>query len=141
MSACTGVIIRKPKKKRGFSVTVCIAAIYQNSHLICISDRMITSGDIEFEQSNSKIISLTNSIVVMTAGDGNLQEQLLAVARTFVDKKIKADPKKWIQVVDVANLYRDTFIKLRKDSIERYILSQYGLTYDTLYKSAEELVG
>jgi 20S proteasome alpha/beta subunit len=131
--------VKLVKRRRKTSVTVCIAAIYQNNQIIGISDRMITTGDIEFEPKNSKIISLTNSIVVMTAGDGNLHEQILTVARTYVTKRISAKKNDWIAVADIANLYRDTYIKIKKDTIERDILSRYGLTYDSYTSRQKQL--
>jgi 20S proteasome alpha/beta subunit len=120
-------------------MTVCIAAIYNNNAILGATDRMITSGDVEFEPSTSKIISLTNSIAVMTAGDGNLQEQILADAHAFVGKRVAANHKKWIPVIDVANFYRDTYIKIRKDTIEREILGRYDLTYDTFTTRQKQL--
>lgn len=115
-------------------MTVCIAAIYNNNSILGVSDRMITSGDIQFDRPQRKIISLTNSIAVMTAGNTNVQTQLYTMVTSFIKKKLDANPTKWIQVEDVATFYRDSYIQLRKELAERSVLAPYGLTYETFIK-------
>ena len=57
-------------------MTVCIAAIAGKT-VIGASDRLVTAGDVQFEPSRPKIRALTNSVVVMTAGDAWLQAEVL----------------------------------------------------------------
>ena len=61
-------------------VTVCIAARAETL-IVGTSDRMLTSGDVQFEPSaGMKLIPLTNSLFMMTAGDAGLQAQIGIVA-------------------------------------------------------------
>lgn len=120
-------------------MTVCISAIYNNNSVIGVSDRMITSGDIEFEPPQSKIIQLTTSIAVMTAGDTNLQTQILLKIISIVREKIAAHPDKWIPVKHVADLYRDCYLELTFNSAEKAILYPYGLTYDKFVARQKEM--
>jgi len=118
-------------KDGGNKMTVCIAAIYNGNSILGISDRMITAGDVQFEPPSPKIVDVTNSIVVMTAGDANIQTQLLNTISPIIINKVNAEPQKWISVSEVADLYRNTYIKIRSDLAEKAILSPYGLDYDS----------
>jgi hypothetical protein len=119
-------------------MTVCIAAICQDNTIIAAADRMMTSGDVQFESRHNpslpygeKIIPLTKSICVMIAGDSSLQvEILLSVYRT-VSARVTAEPDNWWKVKDVALLYMDAYAKIRNDMTERQILSKFGLNHET----------
>ena len=112
-------------------MTVCIAAIYNTSSILGISDRMITAGDIEFEPPQTKIFALTSSITLMIAGDYNLQTQIYLKANEEVQKKIAFNPKKWVSVKEVAEIFRDTYLELKREAAERAVLQPFGLTYRT----------
>jgi hypothetical protein len=57
-------------------MTVCIAARAERI-VIGATDRMLTAGDVQFEPSaGSKIILLSSSIFMMTAGDAALQAEI-----------------------------------------------------------------
>lgn len=120
-------------------MTVCIAAIYNDNSILGVSDRMLTSGDIKFEPPASKIANITSSIAVMSAGDTSLITQLLDEANSFVTDRLAKEPKKWIPVVDVANHYRDTYIRLRADMAEKTILAPYKLDHKTFLASQKEM--
>lgn len=110
-------------------MTVCIAAIYNNNAILGVSDRMITAGDIQFEPPAPKIVNLTNSIAVMTAGDSNLQTRLLSEASTHVRERIDEEPEKWIPVRDVATFYKEAYSRIRISEAEAQILAPLGLDY------------
>jgi len=55
-------------------MTVCIAAVCEGNILIGASDRMLTSGDIQFQPPTTKIYTFTTSINVMTSGDAGFQD-------------------------------------------------------------------
>jgi hypothetical protein len=94
---------------------------------------MVTGGygDITFEPPASKILNLTNSIAVLTAGDQSLQLQVFQMASIEIGKLIAAEPAKWIDISRAANIYSKCFYKLRKKLIENQVLLPLGLNYDT----------
>jgi 20S proteasome alpha/beta subunit len=120
-------------------MTVCIAAIYQGSSIIGVSDRMITAGDIQFEPPASKINKVTTSIAIMTAGDANIQQQLIDAARSYINKKIDEDPDKWLSISDIAEFYRDCYIELRSKLAEKALLAPLGLTYESFLEKQKEM--
>ena len=89
-------------------MTVCVAAISQLT-IVGASDRMLTSGDIEFEPPISKLHNLTESICIMIAGDISLQAEILY----SVMKDVEAAPENW-RVSEVANMYYNSFEQIRR---------------------------
>lgn len=122
-------------------MTVCIAAIYNNNSIICVSDRMITGGygDITFEPPIPKILQFTSAITALTAGDQNIQMQVYNRTRKMVDEKIAKNPEEWLSVADVARMYSDNFYEVRAEMIEGEVLSQYGLTMDSFIAKQKEM--
>ena len=79
-------------------MTVCIAA-RAGPNLIGASDRMLTSGDIQFEPPHtSKLINPTNSLALMQAGDAALNTEILVELNQFVIDRVKTDPDTWVRV-------------------------------------------
>jgi hypothetical protein len=115
------------RRKESCPVTVCIAAIYENSGIIGASDRMLTAGDVQFEPSVPKIRFWTNSIGSLIAGDANLQAEIAAGVRTGVSDLI-AQSTTWVKVKDVASLYKRECDNALRGLAERRILTPYGLT-------------
>jgi len=111
----------------GVPVTVCIAAIFENSGIVAASDRMLTAGDVQFEPSVPKIRFWTNSIGSLIAGDANLQAEVGAEVREGTNDLIK-NATGWVKVKDIANLYKREVDKSLRGLAERRILSPYGLT-------------
>jgi 20S proteasome alpha/beta subunit len=99
---------------------------------------MLTSSNTQFEPHARKIVKVTTSIAVMTAGDANVQQQLLVEAKEFVKQWI-ATNKAWIPVERIATLYRDKYIELRAQLAEKEILLPQGLTYETFLSKQNEL--
>jgi 20S proteasome alpha/beta subunit len=120
-------------------VTVCIAAIYNKNSIIGVSDRMITAGDIQFQPPARKIIPVTSSIVIMTAGDANVQQQLLTATSTYIDKRLAVDSKTWIPVKDIANFYRNRYTEINAEEAEKAILVPQGLTFETFLRKQKEM--
>ena len=57
-------------------LTACIA-IRSHSAVFMVSDRMLASGDIQFEPPAEKIMFLTNSIAVMASGDSAFHHEIM----------------------------------------------------------------
>src|SRR5438045_2277879 len=72
---------RLPERKT--PVTVCIGVI-SSSMVIVATDRMITSGDIQFEQQQPKIFNVANNILALISGDIGVQTALVDSTRVAV---------------------------------------------------------
>jgi hypothetical protein len=130
----------RPKSRRlpkGTPVTVCIAALCLNGTLLIgASDRMLTAGDIiEYEPEQTKIIALTNSIVIMCAGDAALQTELIQQVSRDVDARIKSSPENWWAIRDVAFLYNRYYNLELKRRAESAVLAPLGLNSATFIQS------
>jgi 20S proteasome alpha/beta subunit len=109
-------------------MTVCIAG-RGGGYIFCASDRQVTVGDVESEQANSKILALTNSIVVLASDeDATLHAQILSDHTYRVRDRIAQDPTQWLPVGDAAKLYLDCWNKAKLDISERQFLLPLGLT-------------
>ena len=108
-------------------MTVCIAAISENVKLVGASDRMITSGDIEFEPPQPKIWQLTASIVAMYSGDTAVLTEILHAVESDVNARLLKDPDTWLAVREVADLYRAHFHAALRKRSESKILQPLGL--------------
>jgi len=84
---------------------------------------MLTSGDVQFEPSaGAKILSFTNSIFLMAAGDAGLQVQIYNSVSAEVVARIAKAPADWILVRDVVDLYVSHYNEIRKKRAEDAVL-------------------
>jgi ATP-dependent protease HslVU (ClpYQ) peptidase subunit len=119
-------------------MTVCIAAIAGKS-VIGASDRLVTAGDVQFEPNRPKIKALTNSVVVMTAGDAFLQSEILDGVSADVQAAVSADPHEWISVRSVADLYCDRWAEIKRHRAEHAILKPLGLSTETFLQEQSSM--
>ena len=119
-------------------MTVCVAAIAQGV-IFGASDRMITAGDIQFEPQQTKIYPLSNSIVAQVAGDASIQSQIMQSVAAEVKRRIQDAPKIWLNVRDVAELYRHYYEELRIMHSERDILAPLTLDRHTWISRQKEM--
>jgi 20S proteasome alpha/beta subunit len=103
-------------------VTVCVAAICNDSAVVGAADRMITAGDVEFEPPQTKIEVITSSIAIMIAGDIAVHVEILNELRGQVAAEISATPTQWLSVKNVANWYYEHFQRARNSRCEHAIL-------------------
>ncbi len=129
---------KKKYKKRRSKLTVCIAVI-NNGIILGASDRMVTANDIEFEPPVPKILTLTTSIVVLTAGDQSIQIQVFQEAYKRISAEIADEPKKWIDVSHAAEVYSECFYELRNKMIQNSIFSHYNLTFDSYISKQKQM--
>lgn len=120
-------------------MTVCVATIFDNKSIIGASDRMLTSGVIEFQPNQSKVWQLTTSIAVMVAGDIGIQSEMFQKVAPVVYDRIKAEPNNWWKVEDVAELYSKYHSELRSKRAEQEILLPLGLDQNTFIKRQQEM--
>jgi hypothetical protein len=138
------LLIKWKKQKRKAHVTVCIAAICNNGVIMGASDRMMTAGDVEFEpltqgSASSKIISLTSSIVAMTAGDAGLQAEILQRVFAIVNNRVLEQPKNWWAVKDVVDLYFQIFNEIKSERASRVFLAPFGLNAKSFIENQKQL--
>ena len=120
-------------------VTVCVAAVFNNSSILGASDRMLTAGDIQFQPQSPKIWPLSNSIAIMMAGDMGLHAQIFQAVAPIVNERIRANPNEWLKVSEIAELYSQTFFDFRLRRAEREILLPLGLNRETFISRQQQL--
>jgi hypothetical protein len=112
-------------------VTVCIAA-RSGQNIIGVSDRMLTSGDIQFEPiSTTKLHILTNSIGVLQAGDAAFNAEIMREVMSVVMSRIQSNPLEWWLLKDVAGLYVKYRNVAKRIRAEAELLEPLGLTIET----------
>lgn len=120
-------------------MTVCVAAICDGNTIIGASDRMLTAGNIQFEPFQAKTSKLTNSIVLLFAGESALQMEIMLDVQTIVNARVQKHPTTWIRVRDVAELYRKYYNKARNRRTETAILTPLGLDHRTFISKQSQL--
>lgn len=117
--------------KEGIPLTVCVAAISENTMIFGAADRMLTAGDIQFEPPDIKIMRLTSSIAIMIAGDSALHSEIFQSVYKVIYERLEVEPSEWITVKEVAELYSQFYNEVRQKCAERVILAPFGLTTET----------
>ncbi len=106
--------------------------------VICVSDRMITSGDIQFEPPAKKIYQLTSSSCMLIAGDSASQIELYQSARRAIKARLETD-QSWMTIKEVAELVADQTISFVRSRIERTVLKPFSMSMDDFLKRQPEL--
>jgi hypothetical protein len=113
-------------------VTVCVATMSRGV-IFGACDRMITSGDIEFEPDNlRKFWWFTTSVVAMWAGDAGFQAEVIQVVNRVVLARVAKQPDNWWNVADVVDEYVKAWREAKRKRAETEILSPIGLTFEKL---------
>lgn len=103
-------------------MTICIAALYeQNEGIVAISDRMLTAGDIEFEQDSLKMEMLGKNCIALLAGS--------ALVPTDVFRQLPTKVKKQGGSIDtVVDSLKDAFVKVRTKRIDERVFRPRNLS-------------
>ena len=112
-------------------MTICIAAMAADkSAVVAASDRMLSAHflSLEFDHPDSKIEQLSNSCVGLSAGDA------LPAGELFASARIVATQLQNPQVQQIASSIKDTYAKLRAQSVEEKIFKPRGITIDEFYQ-------
>jgi len=128
---------RKPASARGRPpVTVCIAAIctFRGGLLVtAASDRMITAGDIQFEQPQPKVFQLGEHSVALIFGDVSEQATVATLAqREVVTRRIG-------NMEEVAKCYAQEYEKRRLEIAEARFLRPIGFDKDSFVTRQQHL--
>ena len=126
-------------KGENIPVTVCIAAMCDEHTILGASDRMLTAGDVQFEPQETKLVQMTTSIVVMVAGDSGMQVEILQKVQADVKNRINLQPDNWLNVADVAALYRNYYNEARQARAANAILAPLGLNENTFVSRQKEM--
>jgi hypothetical protein len=87
-----------------------------------MSDRMLTSGDIEYEAAQSKIYPLGElKALCLPAGDASFHVPI------GVETSRRAVQDQLVNTGDIASLYAENYASLRRRRAERMYLAPYGL--------------
>jgi 20S proteasome alpha/beta subunit len=111
-------------------MTVCIAARSHNI-IFGVADRMITSGDVQFEPLSGKITSVTNSIAVMMSGDAAFHAEVMSELLRRAHIAINKEPNSWLSVKQTAEEYINIRAAIKARRAESHILAPLGLTHST----------
>lgn len=120
-------------------MTICIAAICEEDKIVGAADRLLTAGDIKYEPEREKIITLTNSIVAMIAGDAAFCWQVLQDVSAVVERRISANPNRWLMVREVSEMYRLSYNATRLRLAENAVLAPLGLDHETYLKEQSRM--
>lgn len=120
-------------------MTVCVAAIFEQTGILGACDRMITAGDVQFEPALPKIRYLTTSCVAMIAGDANLQADIFQGVKSEVDLQIDLEPNRWLSIREIADMYKRSCDDAIGKMAERRLLSPFGMTRADFLSRQNEL--
>lgn len=120
-------------------MTVCLAAICEGNMLVGASDCLLTADDIQFEPQQSKIFNLTRSVAVMIAGDIALQTEVVRDVHEVVLERVQREPDNWWAVRDVAEVYRQQFVRARLRKAVGRVLDPIGLDLGTFLSQQKQM--
>lgn len=130
----------RPRPKRPKSMTVCVAALcHGGKDAVGTYDCMITYGGLQFEAPEQKAIPVDKGTLVLIAGDGDLQTEILTRLKTSIADRKLSEPEKEISVAEVARLYQDAYVATWQDKAERIVLAKEGLTYKSYVEKQSTL--
>lgn len=136
-----GLQSRRKKTQRRKLMTVCTAALcHGGKDAVGTYDCMVTYGGLQFEAPEHKAIPVDKGILVLTAGDGDLQNEILTRHKALIShKKQSLQENESVTVAMAANLYQEAYVATWQDKAERKILSKQNLTYQTYLDKQKKL--
>src|SRR5262245_6404671 len=93
------------------------------------SDRMITTGDIQYEPPVRKIYTLTRSIFALGSGDASANTEIVSHAAAAISDRLAKDTS-WVRVEEAAGIVSQQVVAYRRRIAERTVLAAFGLTFD-----------
>lgn len=117
-------------------MTVCLAAIChhnQRPFIVGAADRMLTSGDIEFNSAHTKVHQVCRSIAVMTAGDSDPHTYALdKTAEHFA-------PTQQQTLQQVAEYYSERLNEFRRRHAEQQAFGDLGMNVASFVNSQSNM--
>ncbi|SFS16516.1 hypothetical protein SAMN05421771_2926 [Granulicella pectinivorans] len=93
---------------------------------------MVTAGDIEFEQEQTKIFVLTKSVIIMVAGDLTVQADILHSVIEHKNRQLNEYPDEWLSVKLVADWFYEDLAAITRQRAAKMILHPLNLDFDKL---------
>lgn len=118
-------------------MTVCLAAICDDAKKVVVgADRMLSSGmlSLEFEPPRSKIVKLSDSCLMMTAGPALRDIDL----QKFVNRELAA--RAGVDVTLIVEKVKEGYQAARRKKIEELYIKPRGLTLDRYLGEARGLL-
>jgi hypothetical protein len=140
---CLGMLVLtqlslRPARQKVCSVTVCIAA-RSGPNVMGASDRMLTSGDIQFEPPLiSKFTQITTSLGILQAGDAAFHSEIMWAVVAEVQERITAHPQDWWLASEIADLYVKHRTANKRKRAEAAILAPLGITMEGFLKNQSQ---
>lgn len=115
-------------------MTICIAALCEKGKtLVVASDRMVSGGDVEFEQDTQKIDQLAGHCVALTAGSALEHVDLLRSCSMTVQDRTAP------RIYDIAEVVKKSFVELRQKRAEEQFFHPIGLDIQTFLQTQTRL--
>lgn len=119
-------------------MTVCIAALCDSDRVFGATDRMLTTGDRQYETNQAKCRALTTSVAVMIAGDISIQNRILEETKSQIEL-LGIPSEKLCSVKYIADMYASVYRDLHFGLAERHILYPLGLSKDSWISQQQQL--
>ena len=114
-------------------MTVCIAAICAEGYIFCAADRMLTSGDIQYEPLSPKTFGLTKFVVSMMSGDAAFYTEIMDA----VIADLQGRHEERVPVADIARKFGKFRSDLLRQRAENAILRPLGLTSESFLQQQQ----
>jgi len=117
-------------------LTICIASMAGDDHVVVTSDRMITLSlpSTEFEQNVPKTIKLTDNCVAATAGNAlgfvPIYEETLRTIK---------QSKNALGIQEISEIIKTAYTNARNAKLEQDVLSTMGLNLQSFYQLNKSL--
>jgi hypothetical protein len=132
---------RKPELGERKKMTVCVAALFNATDesgllergVVSASDRMLTTGDIQYEPFKHKVGQLTPQALVMIAGDYAIHsEAVIGVKRSIAERQLS-------DIEDIAGAYADQLRRITTKHAVQLYLAPIGLDHDSFITNQKDM--
>ncbi|MBI4295459.1 MAG: hypothetical protein HY669_04760 [Chloroflexi bacterium] len=115
-------------------MTICLGVLCTDGKKVVVTaDRMLTGGDVEFEQDIRKIDLATESCVMLSAGSALQHVEL--VRKVKDDVQAKRSPS----IIDVVDKLKQKFVEIRRERAEELYLKPIGMNFEQFYQLQTQL--
>jgi hypothetical protein len=119
-------------------MTVCVVA-KAGLNIFAAADRMITADDVQFEPATSKVVELTRSVAVLTAGDASLNAEIITGMRASFAEYMTHSSETWLPLELATDYYVNAFAAIKSKRAEAALLRPLALTLETFLARQGEL--
>jgi hypothetical protein len=129
-------IMRRNRLKKGEPMTICIAAIANNRTIFSAFDKMITSGDFQYEPpytkgANIKLNIVHDSVAILTSGSPSIHAQIFQDLFLKLQNVPPQTTPRLLRVSEIAYNYVECYDNIRAKEIQSSVYAPLGLTNKT----------